>query len=90
LTYVTGRLDVILALAPTPWVELELDGCCFLVELAQVTKVEKGREDLEDPGRMVVERTWEMRCEIAGEGGAWSEEGVFSGLVVLLLVGSEK
>jgi hypothetical protein len=55
-------------------------------------QAEGGREDLEDlECAEEVNGAWETRWEMAGEAGAGRvEEGVSSGLLVPLLIGSEK
>jgi hypothetical protein len=72
--------------------ELELDVCCFRVELVRETEADGGREDREDIDRAEeVDGAWETRREMAGEAGAGRvEEGVSSGLLVPLVIGSEK
>lgn len=69
--------------------ELELEVCCFRMELVRETGAEGGREDLERAEE--VEGAWETRRDMAGDGGAGRvEEGVSSGLVAPVLVESEK
>jgi hypothetical protein len=77
-----------------PALELELDVHCFRVELARETEAEGVREDREDSDldrAEEVDGAWETCREMAGEAGAGCiEDGVSSGLLVPLLMGSEK